>query len=284
METHLVSIKDLPALVRDTYRRWRDIRPDLLAGGLAYFAILSATPLLVILIGLLRLVVAKAQVMAQLDAVLSPHVGALVREWLLPAHGSGLATLTGLSVLVLLYGAAQVFIQLRISLDVIWDVPVKIRPSWHGFFKTTAAPLLMIIATGIFVLTFILLDAGIGIASKISGTALTGLGLTAFWKTASLTCSLALFTLFFGGIFKLVPSCKLRWRDVWPGAALTSGLFALSKFVLTLYFSWVSFDSLYGATGSLIVIMMWVFVSAQIFFFGAVFISVYTKKREAEMR
>jgi membrane protein len=157
-------------------------------------------------------------------------------------------------------------------------VPVKTRPSWHGFFKSTAAPLLMILAAGLFVLAFVLLDAGIEIASRNFGTVLPGLGRAALWKTASLTCSLALFTLFFGGIFKLVPSRKVRWRDVWPGAALTSGLFVLGKFVLTMYFSWVSFDSLYGTTGSLIVIMIWVFVSAQIFFFGAVFISVYSKK------
>jgi membrane protein len=278
MKTRLVRIEDYAMLLRDTFRRWRDVRPELLAGGLAFFAILSATPLLVILIGLLRLVVAKAQVMAQLDAVLSPRVGGLVREWLLPVHGSGLATLTTFSVLVLLYSASQVFIQLRASLDVIWDVPVKTRPSWRGFFKSTMAPLLMIVAAGLFILAFVLLDAGIGIASRNFGTVLPGLGRAALWKTASLTCSLALFTLFFGGIFKLVPSREVRWRDVWPGAALTSGLFALGKFVLTLYFSWLSFDSLYGTTGSLIVIMIWVFASAQIFFFGAVFISVYSKK------
>jgi membrane protein len=249
-----------------------------LAGGLAFFAILSATPLLVILIGLLRVVVAKAQVMAQLDAVLSPHVGSLVREWLLPVHGSGLATLTVFSVLVLLYSASQVFIQLRASLDVIWGVPVKTRPSWHGVFKSTAVPLFMIMVAGLFILAFILLDAGIGIASRIFGTVLPGLGRVVLWKTASLTCSLVLFTLFFGGIFKIVPSRKILWQDVWPGAALTSGLFALSKFILTLYFSWLSFDSIYGTTGSLIVIMIWVYVSTQIFFFGAVFISVYSKK------
>jgi membrane protein len=279
MKTRVVRLEYYARLLRDTYRRWRDVRPELLAGGLAYFAILSATPLLVILIGLLRLVVAKANVMAQLDAVLSPRVGSLVQEWLLPAHGPGLATLTMFSALVLLYSASQVFVQLRASLDLIWDVPVRTRPSWGGFLKSAAAPLLMILAAGLFILAFVLLDAGIGIASRNFGAVLPGLGRAALWKTASLTCSLALFTLFFGAIFKMVPSCALRWRDVWPGAALTSGLFALGKFVLTLYFSWLSIDSLYGATGSLIVIMIWVYASAQIFFFGAVFISVYSKKR-----
>ena len=263
--------------MKDTFRRWRDVRPELLAGGLSFFAILSATPLLVILIGLLRLFVTKANVMAQLDALLSPRVGGLVREWLVPVNGTGLATLTTFSVLVLLYSAAQVFIQLRASLDVIWDVPVKIRPSWHGVFKSTAEPLLMIIAAGIFILAFALLDAGIGIASRIFGTVLPGLGRVILWKTASLTCSLVLFTLFFGGIFKIVPSSRIRWQDIWPGAALTSGLFALSKFILSLYFSWSSFDSVYGTTGSLIVIMIWVYVSAQIFFFGAVFIHIHSK-------
>jgi membrane protein len=278
MKIRFVRIEDYVTLLKGTFRRWRDVRPELLAGGLAFFAILSATPLLVILMGLLRLVVAKTYVMAQLDAVLSPRVGGLVREWLLPIHSSGLATLTIFSVLVLLFSASQVFIQLRSSLDVIWDVPVKTRPSWHGVFKSTAAPLLMILATGLIILAFVLIDAGIGIASRIFGTVLPGLGRAVLWKTASLTCSLVLFTLFFGGIFKFVPSRKLRWLHVWPGAALTSGLFALGKFILTLYFSWLSFDSIYGTTGSLIVIMIWVYVSAQIFFFGAVFISVSSNK------
>jgi len=278
MKIRFVRIEDYVTLLKGTFRRWRDVRPELLAGGLAFFAILSATPLLVILMGLLRLVVAKTYVMAQLDAVLSPRVGGLVREWLLPIHSSGLATLTIFSVLVLLFSASQVFIQLRSSLDVIWDVPVKTRPSWHGVFKSTAAPLLMILATGLIILAFVLIDAGIGIASRIFGTVLPGLGRAVLWKTASLTCSLVLFTLFFGGIFKFVPSRKLRWLHVWPGAALTSGLFALGKFILTLYFSWLSFDSIYGTTGSLIAIMIWVYVSAQIFFFGAVFISVSSKK------
>ncbi|MFZ1979293.1 MAG: YhjD/YihY/BrkB family envelope integrity protein [Bacteroidota bacterium] len=194
MKIYLVRIENYATLLKNTVRRWRDVRPELLAGGLAFFAILSGTPLLVILVGLLRLVVAKAYVMAQLDAVLSPRVGGLVREWLLPAGGSGLATLTIFSVIVLLYSASQVFIQLRSSLDVIWDVPVKTRPSWHGVFKSTAAPLLMILATRLIILAFILLDAGIGIASRIFGTILPGLGRVFLWKTASLTCSLETWT------------------------------------------------------------------------------------------
>ena len=277
MKTRFGRPKNHATLLKDTFRQWRDLRPELLAGGLTFFAILSATPLLVILIGLLRRVVVKAHVMAQLDAVLGPRVHDLVREWLLPAHGSGFATLTTLSALVLLYGASQVFIQLRASLDVIWDMPVRTRPSWWGFFKSTVAPLLMILATGLFILALVVVDAGIGIASRIFGTVLPGLGSAALWRVANLTCSVALFTLFFGGIFKWAPTPKLRWRDVWPGAAFTSGLFALGKLVLALYFSWVSFDSFYGTAASVIVIMVWVYTSAQIFLFGAVFTRVYSK-------
>lgn len=276
MKTLVVRFEGYVMLLKETYRRWRDIRPELLAGGLAFFAILSATPLLVILIGLLRTVVAKANVIAQLDAVLSPQVGDLVREWLLPAHGSGLATLTAFSTLVLLHSASQVFIQLRASLNVIWDVPEKARSSWQGILKSTAVPLLMILAAGLLVLAFVLLDGGIEIASRNLGTA--GLGHVVPWKIASLICSLVLFTLFFAGIFKLIPFRELRWRNIWPGAFLTSGLFALGKLGLTLYFNWVSFDSLYGTVGSLIVIMSWVYASAQIFFFGAVFTCVYSKR------
>ncbi len=283
MKIHFDWPGDYPTLLKESFRRWRDVRPELLAGGLAFFAILSATPLLVILVGLLRIFVPRAEVLGQLDEVLGPHVASLVRQWLLPAHGSSLATLTIFSILVLLYCASQVFTQLRASLDVIWKVPVRSRLSWHGFFKSTAAPLLMILAASVLVLTFVLLDAAIGVASRTFGTALPGLGRTVLWKAASLTSSLALFTVFFGGIFKLVPSRKLLWRDVWPGAALTSGLFAVSKFILSLYFSWVSIDSLYGTTGSFMVILIWIFVSAQIFFFGAVFISVYSKAEQMNL-
>jgi membrane protein len=278
MKTPHIKFREYGTLLKETFLRWREVRPELLAGGLAFFAVLSATPLLVILIGLLRQVVSRAKVMSQLDAVLSPRMASLVQEWLLPAQGSGLATLTLFSALVLLYSASQVFIQLRGSLDDIWGTRVKGRPSWRRLFRSTVEPVLMILATGLFVLTFILLDAGIGAANRILGPVLPELGSAILWKTASLTSSLALFTLFFAGIYKLVPSHELRWRDVWPGAILTSGLFALGKFLLSLYFSWVSFDSLYGTTGSLIVIMIWVFVSAQIFFFGAVFIKVYSKE------
>jgi membrane protein len=280
MNIRHVRLKGYVTLLEETFRRWRAVRPELLAGGLAYFAILSATPLLVLLVGFLRPVVAKAHVMAQLDDVLSPRAGSLVREWLLPANGSGLATLTTFSALVLLYGASQVFINLRASLDVIWDVPVRNRPSWRGLFKSTVAPLLMILAAGLLILAFVLLDAGSGIAIRMFGTALPGLDRVAIWKIVSLICSLALLTLFFGGIFKLVPSRAIRWRDVWLGAALTSGLFSLGKLVLALYFSWQSFDSLYGTVGSLIVIMVWVYTSALIFLFGAVFTRVSLKKRE----
>jgi membrane protein len=280
MKTRFNRIEYYVTLLKETLRRWRTLRPELLAGGLAYFAILSATPLLLILIAFLRLIVAKANVMAQLDAVLSPRLGSLVQEWLLPAHGSGLATLTAFSALVLIYGASQVFIHLRASLDVIWEVPVKTRPSLRGFLKSTVAPLLMILAAALFILVFVLLDVGIGIASGMFETVLPVLGHAAFWRIISLISSLALFTLLFAGIFKWLPSRVLRWRDVWAGAILTSGLFALGKFALALYFSWRSFDFLSGTAGALIVIMVWVYASAQIFFFGAVFTRVYSQKRE----
>ena len=274
-----IRYREHAGILKDTYRRWRDVRPELLSGGLAFFAILSAAPLLVVLIALLQNVIAKAGVTSQLDAVLSPRVGGLVREWLVPPEGSGGTTLTMFSAVVLLFSASQVFIQLRVSLDFIWNVQVKSRPSWAGFFKSIMAPLIMILGGGIFVLAFVLLDAGIGIAGPLLGSVVPGLESPVLWKLASAICSLMIFTFFFGGIFKLVPSHALRWRDVLMGAVLTSGLFALGKLLLSLYFSWISFDSFYGMAGSLIVIMIWIYTSAQIFFFGAVFTYVTSKAK-----
>lgn len=276
-----IRYREHAGILKDTYRRWRDVRPELLSGGLAFFAILSAAPLLVIVIGLLRSVVDKADVTTQLDAVLSPRVGRLVQEWFLPTDDPGGTGLTVFSAIILLFGASQVFIQLRASLDFIWTVQVKARPSWRGFFKSIIAPLIMILGGGVFVLAFILLDVGIGIAGPMLGSVIPGLERAVVWKIASIISSLMIFTFFFGGIFKLVPTHTLRWRDVLMGAVLTSGLFALGKLLLSLYFGWMSFDSFYGMAGSLIVIMIWIYTSAQIFFFGAVFTYVSSAKRRA---
>jgi len=118
------------------------------------------------------------------------------------------------------------------------------------------------------------------LAGRIFGDVLPVVGKTLVWKTASLVFSLMLFALFFGGIFKSVPNIPIARRDIWPGAILTSTLFTIGKAILALYFSWRSFDSVYGAAGSLIVIMVWVYFSAQIFFFGAAFTHVYADVRQ----
>jgi membrane protein len=269
-------------ILKKTYHEWRKVRPEILAGGLAYFAIFSVTPLLVLIIGILGRFVARAEIMAQFDVVMGERVGHLIRGWLLPKRGHGLQTLTFFSVSMLLYGASSVFVQLKASLDHIWHVPVKTQHGWGAFIKSTLVPLAMILAAGVFILAFTVLDTGLGIANRQFGGFLPGIGRVAFWKGLGHLTSLALVTLFLGGIFKWVPDVKLRWRQIWPGALLTSALFDIGKVALGFYFSRRSYGSLYGAAGSLIVIMAWTYFSAQIFFFGAVFTRVFAQAHSKE--
>src|SRR5262245_33276542 len=107
-------------VMKETYVRWKKLPLNLLAGGLAYFALFSAAPLVTIMIGMLSWAVSKSRVVAQLNALLGPRIGDIVQSWLLPGDGHKASALTFLSVVMLVYGASQVFIQLRIALDLIW--------------------------------------------------------------------------------------------------------------------------------------------------------------------
>ena len=274
-----MKLNEFLSTLKTAFWRWRDIRLDLLAGGLAYFALFSATPFFVILLGVLGRVVAMSKLMAQLDVLLGPRLADLVRDWLLPPPGSGLTGLTLVGLLLILYGASLIFVQLKSSLDYIWGTTVKIPKGWKGFLKLTLAPAGMIAGAGVFILAFVFVDAGFGVAGRFFGGIVPGLGSVGVWKLLSFFSSLTLFTLFFAGIFKWMPDAYNAWSDVWPGAILTSVLFALGKMALGLYFTWRSWGSLYGAAGSLIAIMVWVYFSAHIFFFGAVFTFVYRGQR-----
>jgi membrane protein len=250
-----------------------------MGAALAYYTLFSLAPLLLIVIAVAGLVfgedAARGEIQAQLGALMGPRGASAVQDLLAsvrqPAEGAA-ATLLG--VLLLLAGATSVFGELQDSLDRIWRVPV--RQNTNGWVLLVRARLLsfgMILAIGFLLMVSLVLSAASATAGRWwqplfgdwSGLAQVINGLADFVLVAAM----------FALIYKVMPRVHVQWKDVWIGAVFTALLFSLGKYLIGLYVGRSGVISGFGAAGSLVVILLWVYYSAQIFLVGAEFTWVY---------
>jgi len=251
-------------------REWRQNRLMLTVGALSFFALFSAVPMGVLLIGLLGKVISHSQAMAHLDDLMESQVAETVRLWLAPAMGHGLSSLTLFSIGMLLSGAYWFCLQLRETLDCIAHVPPVMERTWKQRVRVMIRPLVVILLGFLLIVTLVGVDLSRVVAGRLLEGVLAHGAQTYLWKITNAVLTLAVFTYFFAGLYKWVPDVRQSWADVMPGALASSTLFTVTKAALSIYFSWFSVHSLYGAAGSVIVVMMWVYISAQIFCLGAV--------------
>ncbi|HWS71544.1 MAG TPA: YihY/virulence factor BrkB family protein, partial [Thermoanaerobaculia bacterium] len=183
------------------------------------------------------------------------------------------ATIIG--VITLIFGASGVFTQLKDSLDTIWNVPEKPSSGIMGMIKNKFLSMAMVLGVGFLLLVSLILDAAIAAAGKYAEGILPG-G-EGVWHALQLAVSFAVVLVVFGLIFRYLPDTHVEWRDVRLGALVTAILFIIGKFALSLYLGKAAVGSSYGAAGSLIVLLVWIYWSAQILFFGAEFTQVYAK-------
>jgi membrane protein len=278
-----VPFSALPRLARRAGSEWVADKASRLAASLALYTMMSLAPLLVITVRVLAVALgdkaASGEVEARATEFLGPKAADLVAEMIgvaRDAKGGALATV--ISVAVLLFGASGFFIALQDAMNTIWHVQAK-PPSARrfGFLWDIAHARLRSAA-------MVLCVALLVLAAAVISTVLSALtsrlppsvrGVT--W-TIDLLLSLSLFTAAFAAVLRLLPDVKLAWKDVWLGAAVTAALFTLGKYALTLYFRYGVTTSAYGAAGSLAAVLIWVYYSAQIFFFGAEFTKVYAER------
>jgi membrane protein len=196
-----------------------------------------------------------------------------------PATGL-VATLIGF--LTLLFGASGVFGQLQTSLNAIWGVQPKPGRGVLGIVRDRFLSFGFILVVGFLLLVSLFLTALIAFVGHwFSGMAP---GMETLAQILNSVLSLAVITLLFAMIFKFLPDAKIAWRDVWIGALITAALFTAGKFALGLYLGKSGVASSYGAAGSLIVLLLWVYYSAQILFFGAEFTQVYANRFGSHVR
>jgi membrane protein len=274
-------------MLKETFTGWADDGALDLGAALAYYAIFSLAPLLLIVIAVAGLVwgreAVQGELVGQLRGLVGEQGGEAIQTMIANAgkHGSGvLATIVG--VVTILFGATGVFVELQTSLNRIWDVEPKPGAGIWGFVKTRLLSFGMILGIGFLLLISLVVTTAVSAV----GAWATGLlpGAKVLVEGATFVVSFALISLLFAMIFKVLPDVRIAWRDVWIGAAATALLFTLGKFLIGFYLAKSSVASTYGAAGSLVIVLLWIYYSAQILFLGAEFTQVYASRFGSNIR
>lgn len=282
-----MNIASILSLLKETFTEWQQDKVPILAAALAYYTIFSIAPLLLLVIALVGFIVgeriAQEEVIQQLESLIGSEsaasVQAIIQNQFKPSSN---ITATLIAIATVLFGATTVFAQLKQALNMIWGVEPLPGQGVKGFVKTRILSILMVLGIGLVLLLSLITSA---VLSGMSGWLEQRLVIPSFlWSTLDLAISVSLTTLLFGQIYRVLPDVKIAWKDVGVGAAITAILFTLGKSLISLYLGNSSIGSAYGAAGSFVVLLMWIFYSAQIVLLGAEFTQVWSRRYGSEIR
>lgn len=268
------------ALFQDAISGFSKHKVTKLGGSLAYFTIFSLGPMLLVVIFLAGLFLGQQAVEGSLyeeiDQVVGPSAAEQLQQLIKNAATSdGSITAIVVGLVTLLIAATTVFSEMNDSMDTIFRVEKKPGLGWRQLLITRLVAFGLIASMGFLLLVSLAAAAIVdGLGEQIAAL-LPGVGV-ALMFVISQALTLVVATLLFALIFKILPSAELRWRHVWPGAALTAFLFMLGRFGISFYISRSNFGDTYGAAGSLVVLLVWVYYSSLILYFGAEFTRAYT--------
>src|SRR4051812_31488954 len=272
------SMKDLWPLSKQAASEWSEDKATKLAAALAFYTMLSIAPLLIICMKIAGKIFGAKAASGQISGYLTNTVGAkgaeAAQEMIKNAsqQGSGVIA-TIISVVVLILSASGVFGELQDSLNTIWEVKPKPNRGIMGIIKDRFFSMTLVLGV-----VFLLLVSLVASAAIAGMTHAIGIDHGFFWGAVEFVISLVVVTVLFGLIFRYLPDAKVQWSDVWVGAVLTAVLFTVGKWILGWYLGRASTTSVYGAAGSMVALLLWVYYSSQILFFGAEFTQVYAKK------
>jgi membrane protein len=276
------QLKVVWELIRQTVSGWSRINAPRLGAALAFYTMWSIAPLLVLFLSIAALVfgpqAAQNQVADQMQNITGPAGGEAIQSLLAHAanakHGAFAAEV---GFLILLFGASGVFGELRDSLNLVWGIESTSNTGFMHMVRYRFFSFAMVLGVGFLLLVSLLVSAGIAAAGKLFQSYLPIS--EAALHLGSTLVTFATVTVLFALLYKLVPDAHIDWRDVWVGAAGTALLFAAGKLAIGLYLGRAGVGSAYGAAGSLVVFIIWVYYSAQIFFLGAVFTRIFAERR-----
>jgi membrane protein len=266
-------------LLKQTFSDWTEDKAPRLGAALAYYAVFSIPPLIVIVIAAIGLFY-KGDVAGAIQTQLAALIGDDAARTMLETaqhRGQSRGTLAAIfGIGLLLFGASGVFAELQDALNTIWEVQPKKKGGVFGVIKARFLSFTMILGMAFLLLISLILTTAVSAFGSMLNTWLPFGESVA--KTMDFAISFGVVTLLFAMIFKILPDVKLAWSDVWIGAAATASLFTLGKFLIGLYLGQGTVGSDYGPAASVIIMIVWVYYSAQILFLGAEFTQVYANR------
>jgi membrane protein len=267
----------------DAAKQWSAHNDSRMGAALSYYSVFSIGPLILIAVAIAGLIFGREAVQGQVTSSLQGLLGengasainGMLQSADKPKQGI-VATIFG--VVTLVFAAVGVVVQLKDAFNTVWEVePSKVGGIW-GFVRTYILSLAGVLSLGFLLLISMLLTTALAAFGKYFGSALPEVGL----QVAGFLVSFIVIALLFALMFKWLPDAPVRWSDVWLGAILTAALFEIGKFLIGLYIGKQGLESTYGAASSLVVILIWVYYSAQIVLLGAEFTNVRAKQRGYE--
>jgi membrane protein len=269
--------RKLWSLARDSFDGWSNHRDSRTGAALAFYTVFSLAPVLILSIALAGLFfgqqAARGEIVDQIRGLIGTagarEVQSVLQNAARPAAG---ITATVIGVLTLLLGANTALAELKAGLDQIWDVPTERRQGFWYFVRTRVTSVGMILALGFLLLVSLVMSAALAALARFWGGH-DLLGMVLGWLNDLF--SFALVVALFATIYKMLPSVRIAWRDVLVGAVVTAVLFTIGKFAIGAYLGKSGLASMYGAAGSLVLLLVWVYYSAQIMLLGAEFTRSY---------
>jgi len=275
------SPRDIWNMLKETVNDWMEDKAPRLGAALAYYSVLSLAPLLIIAISIAGLVfgaeAARGHLVTQIRGLVGAEGGKAIETMIAHAHkpeSGGVAAILG--VLTLIVGATGVVGQLQDALNTIWEVAPKPGRGLWGFIKDRFLSLAMVFGIGFLLLVSLVLSASLTALSSYFGGLVSQAA--PVLEVVNFVVSMVVVTLLFAMMYKLLPDVRISWGDVWVGAVITALLFVVGKSLIGLYLGRSGLGSAYGAAGSLVVLLVWVYYSAQILLFGAELTKVYAAR------
>ncbi len=290
MKTHPIASRGTAAwrLISASVEEWWKDNTFRLAASLAFYTIFSIAPVLLIAIGAASLFFSREtavdRIVGELQSLVGPQGAQAIRQVIEASSGIGRgiwAIVTG--VITLFLGATVVFAELQSALNAIWDVKAAPR---RGVILTYLLDRLrsfgIALGVGFLLLVSLVLSAALSAIQNYMDAWMPGVPL--LWQILNIGISFIVIALLFAMIYKYLPDAVITWRDVWIGAAVTSALFTAGKYLISLYLGQTAAASAFGAAGSFAVLLIWIYYSALISFFGAEFTQVYSRMYGSRIR
>jgi membrane protein len=275
----MLNARSLWSLTKESASQWSDDYAPSMGAALAYYTIFSIAPLLVIAIAVAGFFfgadAARGEIFGQLSGLIGERGASTIEAAVASASQTGHGTFAAIAgIVTLLLGATTVFGELQSDLDRIWDTPKPEHAGLWGMLRGRLLSFGMVLGIGFLLLVSLVLSAALSAIGHFWSGALPG------WEVllqiVNFVVGFVVVSGLFAMIYKFLPRCDIGWRDVWIGAAVTSLLFSIGKLLIGLYLGKSSVASSFGAAGSLVIVLLWVYYSAQIFLLGAEFTKTYS--------